>query len=175
MAVHEGDFVRKGDPLLDGALVPHDILDIMGVEALADYLVNEIQDVYRLQGVKINDKHIEVIARQMLQKVEILKPGDTTFLVGEQVDREEFAKERKGPERRPKLAGKPVLLGITGQTQTRSCFGSIVQETTRVLTEASVNGKRDTLQGLKENVIVGRLIPAGGCSREPDAEDCSGR
>ena len=165
LAVHEGDFVRKGDPLLDGALVPHDILDIMGVEALADYLVNEIQDVYRLQGVKINDKHIEVIARQMLQKVEILKPGDTTFLVGEQVDREEFAKENQKYIERGKLPaeGKPVLQGITkASLQTRSFISAAsFQETTRVLTEAAVNGKEDQLIGLKENVIVGRLIPAG--------------
>jgi DNA-directed RNA polymerase subunit beta' len=165
LAVHEGDFVRKGDKLLDGALVPHDILDIMGVEALADYLVNEIQDVYRLQGVKINDKHIEVIARQMLQKVEIQKPGDTTFLVGEQVDRDEFAKENQKYMERGKLPaeGKPVLQGITkASLQTRSFISAAsFQETTRVLTDAAVNGKEDHLVGLKENVIVGRLIPAG--------------
>jgi DNA-directed RNA polymerase subunit beta' len=165
MAVQEGDFVRKGDALLDGALVPHDILDVMGVEALAEYLVNEIQDVYRLQGVKINDKHIEVIARQMMQKVEILEVGDTTFLVGENIDREEFeAANRKYIEngKRPAV-GKPVLQGITkASLQTRSFISAAsFQETTRVLTEAAVNGKVDDLQGLKENVIVGRLIPAG--------------
>ena len=165
MAVQEGDFVRKGDPLLDGALVPHDILDVMGVEALAEYLVNEIQDVYRLQGVKINDKHIEVIARQMMQKVEIQEVGDTTFLVGENIDREEFeAANAKyiGDGKQP-AKGKPVLQGITkASLQTRSFISAAsFQETTRVLTEAAVNGKVDELYGLKENVIVGRLIPAG--------------
>ncbi len=165
LAVQEGDFVRKGDPLLDGALVPHDILDVMGVEALADYLINEIQDVYRLQGVKINDKHIEVISRQMMQKVEVLSVGDTTFLVGEHIDREEFAKENakyKGEGKRP-AEGKPVLQGITkASLQTKSFISAAsFQETTRVLTEAATQGKVDTLEGLKENVIVGRLIPAG--------------
>lgn len=165
MAVQEGDFVRKGDPLLDGALVPHDILDVMGVEALAEYLVNEIQDVYRLQGVKINDKHIEVIARQMMQKIEIQEVGDTTFLVGENIDREEFeAANTKyiGQGKQP-AKGKPVLQGITkASLQTRSFISAAsFQETTRVLTEAAVNGKVDELYGLKENVIVGRLIPAG--------------
>ncbi len=165
LAVHEGDFVRKGDPLLDGALVPHDILDVMGVEALAEYLINEIQDVYRLQGVKINDKHIEVIARQMMQKIEIQAVGDTTFLVGEHVDREEFeavnAKYRA--EGKIPAEGKPVLQGITkASLQTRSFISAAsFQETTRVLTEAATQGKMDELNGLKENVIVGRLIPAG--------------
>jgi DNA-directed RNA polymerase subunit beta' len=165
LAVHEGDFVRKGDSLLDGALVPHDILDVMGVEALADYLINEVQDVYRLQGVKINDKHIEVITRQMLQKVEITKPGDTTFLVGEQVDRDEFELvNKKFMDDGKQIAdGKPVLQGITkASLQTRSFISAAsFQETTRVLTDAAVNGKIDSLIGLKENVIVGRLIPAG--------------
>jgi DNA-directed RNA polymerase subunit beta' len=165
MAVQEGDFVRKGDPLLDGALVPHDILDVMGVEALAEYLVNEIQDVYRLQGVKINDKHIEVIARQMMQKIEVLEVGDTTFLVGENVDRDEFEQANAkyvGDGKQPAV-GKPVLQGITkASLQTRSFISAAsFQETTRVLTEAAVNGKVDSLYGLKENVIVGRLIPAG--------------
>ncbi len=165
LAVQEGDFVRRGDPLLDGALVPHDILDVMGIEALAGYLVNEIQDVYRLQGVKINDKHIEVIVRQMLQKIEIHHPGDTTFLTGEHIDREEFeAVNRKAIEsdKRP-AEGKPVLQGITkASLQTRSFISAAsFQETTRVLTEASTQGKVDDLNGLKENVIVGRLIPAG--------------
>jgi len=165
MAVQEGDFVRKGDPLLDGALVPHDILDVMGVEALAEYLVNEIQDVYRLQGVKINDKHIEVIARQMMQKIEIQEVGDTTFLVGENIDREEFEEVNRKyiADGKQPAKGKPVLQGITkASLQTRSFISAAsFQETTRVLTEAAVNGKVDTLQGLKENVIVGRLIPAG--------------
>ena len=165
MAVQEGDFVRKGDPLMDGALVPHDILDIMGVEALAEYLVNEIQDVYRLQGVKINDKHIEVISRQMMQKIEVLTPGDTTYLVGEHVEREEFeAVNARYMENGKQVAeGKPVLQGITkASLQTRSFISAAsFQETTRVLTDAAVNGKVDSLDGLKENVIVGRLIPAG--------------
>jgi DNA-directed RNA polymerase subunit beta' len=165
LAVSEGDFVRKGDPLLDGALVPHDILDVLGVEALAEYLTGEVQDVYRLQGVKINDKHIEVIVRQMLQKVEVIDPGETTFVTGELVDRLEFAQANIAFEaqgKRPAQA-KPVLQGITkASLQTRSFISAAsFQETTRVLTEAAVQGKVDTLRGLKENVIVGRLIPAG--------------
>ena len=165
LAVNEGDMVRKGDLLLDGSPVPHDILSILGVEQLAAYLVKEIQDVYRLQGVKINDKHIEVIVRQMLQKVEVADPGDSTFLIGEQTDREEFASANAGLEAeglRPAVAD-PVLLGITkASLQTRSFISAAsFQETTRVLTEAAVSGRQDTLDGLKENVIVGRLIPAG--------------
>jgi DNA-directed RNA polymerase subunit beta' len=165
VSVQEGDFVRRGDPLVDGPRVPHDILKVLGVEALSDYLVNEIQDVYRLQGVKINDKHIEVIVRQMLQKVEILDPGDTTYLVGEQVDRLEFEAEnqkRLSVDERP-AAAMPVLQGITkASLQTQSFISAAsFQETTRVLTEAATAGKVDSLQGLKENVIVGRLIPAG--------------
>ncbi len=165
VSVQEGDFVRRGDPLVDGPRVPHDILKVLGVEALSDYLVNEIQDVYRLQGVKINDKHIEVIVRQMLQKVEIVEPGDTTFLTGEQVDRMEFDQEnnkRIGEGERP-AAAMPVLQGITkASLQTHSFISAAsFQETTRVLTEAATAGKVDTLMGLKENVIVGRLIPAG--------------
>ena len=165
LAVHEGDFVRKGDRLLDGALVPHDILDVMGVEALADYLTNEVQDVYRLQGVKINDKHIEVIVRQMMQKIEITAVGDTTWLVGELSDRQEFEEINNKYIADGKLPaeGKPVLQGITkASLQTRSFISAAsFQETTRVLTDAAVNGKVDRLNGLKENVIVGRLIPAG--------------
>jgi DNA-directed RNA polymerase subunit beta' len=164
VSVQEGDFVRRGDPLVDGPRVPHDILKVLGVEALSDYLVNEIQDVYRLQGVKINDKHIEVIVRQMLQKVEILDPGDTTFLAGEQVDRTDFDRENQkiGKDDRPAVA-MPVLQGITkASLQTHSFISAAsFQETTRVLTEAATAGKVDTLMGLKENVIVGRLIPAG--------------
>ena len=165
VSVQEGDFVRRGDPLVDGPRVPHDILKVLGVEALSDYLVNEIQDVYRLQGVKINDKHIEVIVRQMLQKVEILEPGDTTYLTGEQVDRLEFEAENevrlKAEERT--ATGMPVLQGITkASLQTQSFISAAsFQETTRVLTEAATAGKVDNLLGLKENVIVGRLIPAG--------------
>ncbi|MEC8643281.1 MAG: DNA-directed RNA polymerase subunit beta' [Pseudomonadota bacterium] len=165
LAVNEGDVVRKGDLLLDGSPVPHDILAILGVEELAAYLVKEIQDVYRLQGVKINDKHIEVIVRQMLQKVEVTDAGDSTYLIGEQVDREEFATSNSSLEAeglRPAVA-HPVLLGITkASLQTRSFISAAsFQETTRVLTEAAVSGRQDTLDGLKENVIVGRLIPAG--------------
>jgi DNA-directed RNA polymerase subunit beta' len=165
VSVQEGDFVRRGDPLVDGPRVPHDILKVLGVEALSDYLVNEIQDVYRLQGVKINDKHIEVIVRQMLQKIEITEPGDTTYLTGEQIDRIEFEQEnnkRLKANERP-AAGMPVLQGITkASLQTHSFISAAsFQETTRVLTEAATAGKVDNLTGLKENVIVGRLIPAG--------------
>ncbi|TWA78461.1 DNA-directed RNA polymerase subunit beta' [Azospirillum brasilense] len=165
ISVQEGDYVQRGDLLMDGNPVPHDILSVMGVEALANYLINEIQDVYRLQGVKINDKHIEVIVRQMLQKVEITDAGETTFLVGEQVDRQEFDEENEktvGEGLKP-AAGHPVLQGITkASLQTRSFISAAsFQETTRVLTEAAVSGKTDNLEGLKENVIVGRLIPAG--------------
>jgi len=165
ISVQEGDYVQKGDLLMDGSPVPHDILNVMGVEALATYLINEIQEVYRLQGVKINDKHIEVIVRQMLQKIEISDPGDTTFLAGEQVDRTEFEEENsKAMKDGGRLAkGSPVLLGITkASLQTRSFISAAsFQETTRVLTEAAVSGRVDSLIGLKENVIVGRLIPAG--------------
>jgi DNA-directed RNA polymerase subunit beta' len=162
--VQEGDFVKKGDRLISGSPDPHDILEVMGVEALAEYLVDEIQEVYRLQGVKINDKHIEVIVRQMLQKVEITDGGDTTLLPGEQVDYEEMNEHNAKLTRSKKPAeGKPVLLGITkASLQTRSFISAAsFQETTRVLTQAAVEGKKDTLIGLKENVIVGRLIPAG--------------
>ncbi|MEZ5681374.1 MAG: DNA-directed RNA polymerase subunit beta' [Erythrobacter sp.] len=162
--VQEGDFVKKGDTLISGSPNPHDILEVLGVEALAEYLVNEIQEVYRLQGVKINDKHIEVIVRQMLQKVEITDGGDTVLLPGEQVDAEELnevnSKLAKGKQ---PAVGTPILLGITkASLQTRSFISAAsFQETTRVLTQAAVEGKKDTLIGLKENVIVGRLIPAG--------------
>ncbi|MFN7224871.1 MAG: DNA-directed RNA polymerase subunit beta' [Paracoccaceae bacterium] len=163
--VQEGDFVQKGDYIMDGNPAPHDILRIMGVEALANYMIDEVQDVYRLQGVKINDKHIEVIVRQMLVKLEVLDGGDTTLLKGEQIEKIELdeenvkARNRGGREAR----AEPVLLGITkASLQTRSFISAAsFQETTRVLTEASVQGKRDKLVGLKENVIVGRLIPAG--------------
>ena len=165
ISVQEGDYVQKGDLLMDGNRVPHDILRILGVEALASYLINEIQEVYRLQGVRINDKHIEVIVRQMLQKVEIEDPGETTLLAGEQVDRTEFEYENVKVEReglRPAVA-HPVLQGITKASLQTNSFISAAsfQETTRVLTEAAVSGRIDTLTGLKENVIVGRLIPAG--------------
>jgi DNA-directed RNA polymerase subunit beta' len=165
LPVQEGDFIEKGEYLMDGNPAPHDILAIKGVEELAAYLVNEIQEVYRLQGVSINDKHIEVIVRQMLQKVEITDSGESTLLVGEQVDQVELDHENAKLEAeglRPAV-GQPVLLGITkASLQTRSFVSAAsFQETTRVLTEAAVQGKIDTLEGLKENVIVGRLIPAG--------------
>ncbi len=162
--VQEGDFVKKGDNLISGSPDPHDILEVLGVEALAEYLVSEIQEVYRLQGVKINDKHIEVIVRQMLQKVEITDGGDTTLLPGEQVDLEEMNEVNAKLDKKQKPAeGTPILLGITkASLQTRSFISAAsFQETTRVLTQAAVEGKKDTLVGLKENVIVGRLIPAG--------------
>jgi len=165
ISVQEGDMVRKGDFIVDGPANPHDILDVLGIEKLAEYLCAEIQEVYRLQGVKINDKHIETIVRQMLQKVEITDDGDTTLLKGEQVDREEMdlLNEKAVAEGKRPAEGKPVLLGITkASLQTKSFISAAsFQETTRVLTEAAVQGKTDMLQGLKENVIVGRLIPAG--------------
>ena len=163
--LQDGDVVEKGDYIVDGNPAPHDILAIKGVEELAAYLVNEIQEVYRLQGVSINDKHIEVIVRQMLQKVDIVDPGETDFLPGEQIDQTEFEAENTKTieDGRKPATGTPVLLGITkASLQTRSFISAAsFQETTRVLTEAAVNGKIDTLEGLKENVIVGRLIPAG--------------
>jgi len=165
LAVQEGDFIRKGDMIIDGSPVPHDILNILGIEALADYLVKEVQDVYRLQGVKINDKHIEVIVRQMLQKIEVTDHGDTTFLNGEQVNRLDFklANEKIIKDGGTPAKGVAVLLGITkASLQTESFISAAsFQETTRVLTEAAVSGKSDPLSGLKENVIVGRLVPAG--------------
>jgi DNA-directed RNA polymerase subunit beta' len=165
LSVQEGDRIEKGEYLLDGHPAPHDILAIKGVEELANYLVNEIQEVYRLQGVTINDKHIEVIVRQMLQKTEIEDPGSTDYLKGEQVDRldlDEVNTAVVAAGGQP-ATGQPVLLGITkASLQTRSFISAAsFQETTRVLTDAAVNGKVDALEGLKENVIVGRLIPAG--------------
>ena len=163
--LQDGDVIEKGDYIVEGNPAPHDILAVKGVEELAAYLVNEIQEVYRLQGVAINDKHIEVIVRQMLQKVEIDDAGETDLINGEQLDRTELDEINvKAVEEGKKPAhGYPVLLGITkASLQTRSFISAAsFQETTRVLTEAAVNGKIDTLDGLKENVIVGRLIPAG--------------
>ncbi|WP_417589442.1 DNA-directed RNA polymerase subunit beta' [Pararhodobacter oceanensis] len=163
--VQEGDFVQRGDYIMDGNPAPHDILRILGIEALANYLIDEVQDVYRLQGVKINDKHIEVIVRQMLQKLEILDSGETTLLKGETVDKFEYdeVNDKAIAQGLRPARGEPILLGITkASLQTRSFISAAsFQETTRVLTEASVIGKRDKLVGLKENVIVGRLIPAG--------------
>jgi DNA-directed RNA polymerase subunit beta' len=163
--VFEGEHVEKGETVVDGEPNPHDILRLLGVEPLAAYLVKEIQDVYRLQGVRINDKHIETIIRQMLRKIEITVAGDTRFLRGEQVDRIRMIEENRRAEGRGELPAQfdPVLLGITKASLATESFISAAsfQETTRVLTEAAVRGTRDTLRGLKENVIVGRLIPAG--------------
>jgi DNA-directed RNA polymerase subunit beta' len=163
--VHEGDWVQAGEPLMDGSANPHDILDVLGPKELQKYLVDEVQEVYRLQGVSINDKHIEIIVRQMLRKVKIEDPGDTDFLIGSQVDKFVFAEENErviAKSGKPAV-GKPILLGITKASLSTDSFISAAsfQETTRVLTEASINGKVDDLLGLKENVIVGRLIPAG--------------
>ena len=165
IAVHEGEFIQKGDVIVDGNMVPHDILRILGIEKLAHYLIKEVQAVYRLQGVRINDKHIEVIVRQMMQKLEVTDAGDTTLLVGEPLDADTLDVEHKKALAHGGREAKamPILLGITkASLQTKSFISAAsFQETTRVLTEAAVEGKRDTLTGLKENVIVGRLIPAG--------------
>jgi DNA-directed RNA polymerase subunit beta' len=163
--VHDGQVVNKGEMIVDGPADPHDILRLLGIEALARYIVDEVQDVYRLQGVKINDKHIEVIVRQMLRRVQITDPGDAPFITGEQVERSEMLDEND----KAIAAGKQpasyinLLLGITKASLSTDSFISAAsfQETTRVLTEAAIMGKRDELRGLKENVIVGRLIPAG--------------
>jgi DNA-directed RNA polymerase subunit beta' len=165
ISVREGDYVEKGDYIVEGNPSPHDILRIKGMEELAIYLVKEIQDVYRLQGVKINDKHIEVICRQMMQKLEITDGGETTLIAGEHVDALELetANKKAAEDGHKPAEGRAILLGITkASLQTRSVFSAAsFQETTRVLTDAAVNGKVDMLEGLKENVIVGRLIPAG--------------
>ncbi|MEJ2684967.1 MAG: hypothetical protein P8Z71_11300, partial [Candidatus Sulfobium sp.] len=165
VSVHEGDWVKAGEPLMDGAVNPHSILDILGPKELQRYLVDEVQKVYRLQGVTINDKHIETIVRQMMRKVRIEDPGDTMFLIGEQVDRMIFQEENEKvkAEGGAPAQGKPLLLGITKASLTTDSFVSAAsfQETTRVLTEAAINGMVDELRGLKENVIMGRVIPAG--------------
>src|SRR6202007_8621 len=163
--VQEGERVRAGEPLMDGPSHPHAILNVLGEKALQGYLVNEIQEVYRLQGVNINDKHIEVIARQMMRWVKVEEVGDTTFLLEEQVDKFRFREENDrviGNGGRP-ATGRPLLLGITKASLSTDSFISAAsfQETTRVLTEAAISGKVDYLRGLKENVIMGRLIPAG--------------
>jgi DNA-directed RNA polymerase subunit beta' len=165
VGVHEGDWVKAGEPLMDGSVNPHSILDILGPNELQRYLVDEVQKVYRLQGVTINDKHIEVIVRQMMKKVRVEDPGDTVFLIGDQVDRVMFKAENervKGEGGVP-AQGKPLLLGITKASLTTDSFVSAAsfQETTRVLTEAAINGQVDELRGLKENVIMGRVTPAG--------------
>jgi DNA-directed RNA polymerase subunit beta' len=177
--LQDGDVIEKGDYIVDGNPAPHDILAIKGVEELAAYLVNEIQEVYRLQGVAINDKHIEVIVRQMLQKVEIDDAGETELLQGEQLDKVELDEinARIEAEGKKPATGHPVLLGITkASLQTRSFISAAsFQETTRVLTEAAVNGKVDTLEGLKENVIVGRLIPAGTGATMNELREVAGK
>jgi DNA-directed RNA polymerase subunit beta' len=165
VAVQEGDYVRAGEPLMDGSANPHDILNISGLKELARYLVDEVQEVYRLQGVKINDKHIEVIVRQMLRRIRVVDPGDTDFLMGEQVEKwvfEEKNEEMLAQGKRP-ASGEPLLLGITKASLTTESWISAAsfQETTKVLADAAVMGKVDYLRGLKENVIMGRLIPAG--------------
>jgi DNA-directed RNA polymerase subunit beta' len=165
VSVHEGDFVKAGEALMDGPSNPHDILRVLGDKALARYLVDEIQEVYKLQGVKINDKHIEVIVRQMLKRVKIKEVGDTHFLVDDQVEKYVFQEEntRVMKEGGKPAVGEPLFLGITKASLITDSFISAAsfQETTKVLTQAAVAGKVDNLKGLKENVIMGRLIPAG--------------
>jgi len=162
---NEGENIKKGEYLLDGSPAPHDILKILGVEQLTDYFVNEVQEVYRLQGVVINDKHIEVIVRQMMKKVEIKNPGDSKYLTGEIIDKNELEEENKNlliNGKKPAIVER-ILMGITKASLQTNSFISAAsfQETTRVLTDAAIKGKVDKLKGLKENVIVGRLVPAG--------------
>ena len=165
ISVQEGDRVTPGDALMDGVNNPHDLLAIKGEKELARYLVDEVQEVYRLQGVKINDKHMEVIVRQMLRRVRVTDPGDTSFISEEQVERYRFQEENERiiEQGGQPATGEPLLLGITKASLSTQSFISAAsfQETTRVLTEASLSGKTDYLRGLKENVIMGRLIPAG--------------
>jgi len=166
ITVHDGQVVNKGEMIVDGPADPHDILRLQGMEALARYVIDEVQDVYRLQGVKINDKHIEVIVRQMLRRVSIVDPGETRFITGEQVERAEVLEENdrvKADGNKKPATFEYMLLGITKASLSTDSFISAAsfQETTRVLTEAAIMGKKDDLRGLKENVIVGRLIPAG--------------
>jgi DNA-directed RNA polymerase subunit beta' len=165
IVVHEGQVVNKGESIVDGPADPQDILRLLGIEELARYIVDEVQDVYRLQGVKINDKHIEVIVRQMLRRVVVDNPGDTQYISGEQVERSEMLNTNEALLSDGKMPATytNLLLGITKASLSTDSFISAAsfQETTRVLTEAAIMGKRDDLRGLKENVIVGRLIPAG--------------
>ncbi len=165
VTVHDGQVVNKGETIVDGPADPHDILRLLGMEALARYITDEVQDVYRLQGVKINDKHIEVIVRQMLRRVQVTDPGDTRFILGEQAERSDILDENDKATGDGKRAStyEHMLLGITKASLSTDSFISAAsfQETTRVLTEAAIMGKKDDLRGLKENVIVGRLIPAG--------------
>ena len=170
ISVHEGDYVRAGEALMDGSPNPHDILTVLGEKEVAKYLVDEVQQVYRLQGVKINDKHIEVIVRQMLKRVRITDPGDSEFLLGEHVEKpifEEVNAQLVAQGQRPAVA-EPLLLGITKASLSTQSFISAAsfQETTKVLTDAATAGKVDNLLGLKENVIMGRLIPAGSGLRQ---------
>jgi DNA-directed RNA polymerase subunit beta' len=165
VSVQEGDLIQAGEALMDGSANPHDILSVSGVKELAKYLVNEVQEVYRLQGVKINDKHIEVIVRQMLRKVKIKDPGDTDYLIGDHVERQVFNERNQeivAQGGKPAQA-EPLLQGITKASLSTDSFISAAsfQETTKVLTDASIAGDRDFLRGLKENVIMGRIIPAG--------------
>ncbi|HEB71847.1 MAG TPA: DNA-directed RNA polymerase subunit beta', partial [Nitrospirae bacterium] len=168
--VHEGDYVKAGEALMDGASNPHDILAVLGEKELQKYLVNEVQEVYRLQGVQINDKHIEIIVRQMLKHLIIEDSGDTEMMVGEMVPKSVFSEEVRKviADGGSPAKGRPILLGITKSSLSTESFISAAsfQETTRVLTEVSVSGKVDTLKGLKENVIMGRLIPAGTGARK---------
>jgi len=165
LTVMEGDYVRSGEALMDGSADPHDILKVKGIKELAKYLVDEVQEVYRLQGVKINDKHIEVIVRQMLRMVTVTYPGDSHFLLGENVEKWSFEEENKEVVEQGKTPAiaEPLLLGITKASLSTESFVSAAsfQETTKVLSDASVAGKVDYLKGLKENVIMGRLVPAG--------------
>jgi DNA-directed RNA polymerase subunit beta' len=165
IAVREGEYIKAGERLMDGSTNPHDILRVLGDKALAAYLVNEIQEVYRLQGVSINDKHIEIIVRQMLRRVKVLDAGDSRFLSGEQVDRFEYEKEveKVRTEGGQPPTAEPLLLGITKASLSTESWISAAsfQETTKVLTEASISSRTDSLRGLKENIIMGRLIPAG--------------
>ena len=175
LRVHEGDRVRAGDRLSEGPVNPHDILRIKGARAVQEYLLNEVQEVYRLQGVKINDKHIGVIVRQMLQKVRVMEAGETEFLEGEHVDKQVFRDENDRMKKRKEApsTAEPLLLGITKASLTTQSFISAAsfQETTRVLTDASIRGAKDDLLGLKENIIIGHLIPAGtGMYRYQDVE-----
>jgi len=183
--VQEGDRVRRGERLMEGSPAPQDILKVLGVEALANYLTDEIQEVYRLQGVKINDKHIEVIARQMMRKVQVIDPGQSEYVAGEQPVRKHVLQTNRKlvAEGKAPATFEPILLGITKSSLSTDSFISAAsfQETTRVITEAALAGKVDWLMGLKENVILGRLLPAGTglanrnapkpASKEADAED----
>ncbi|MCF7854887.1 MAG: DNA-directed RNA polymerase subunit beta', partial [Candidatus Pacebacteria bacterium] len=165
LVVFDGDFIKKGQPLTDGAVVPHEILEVCGPQDLREYLVNQVQEVYRLQGVEINDKHIEIVVRQMMRKVRITDPGTTSFLYGETADRIKFLDEnaRVIAEGGQPAEAQPILLGITKASLETESFISAAsfQDTTRVLTEAATGGAVDQLQGFKENVIMGHLIPAG--------------